>query len=421
MEYDLVLEGRAVTPKGLEEVQIGIEGWRIARVKKQGLRGPRRIVAASCIIFPGFIDTHVHLRAPGWEQKEDFATGTAAAAHGGVTTVFDMPNNPTPATNPAALKAKAGLARSQALVDVKFLGGVGKLLRKVEEIRRMVVGYKLYMAETTGSLPTPPGRLRASLAAIGKTGKPASVHCESQSFLERRNRELAGQTRPDLHADLRPPEAEVESVRMVLGAQGSTKLNVCHVSTSRALELVGRQRAQGLTVACEVALHHLFFSREAMLRSGLLKMNPPLRSEADRRAMLEGLRVGKADFLVTDHAPHTLEEKRDQGACGVPGLDNYSNVVSWLVRKHGFNPETVAAVCSGNQARFFGLEDRGVIEEGKRADFAVLDLKSPETASSESVKSRCGWTPYEGYEFPGRARWTICGGRPLVEDFDFVA
>lgn len=402
-------------------MQIGVRGGRIAEIKRQGLRGLRKVVAPStCIIFPGFIDTHVHLREPGWEHKEDFASGTAAAAHGGVTTVFDMPNNPVPATDVRTLEIKAKLAKSRGLIDVKLLGGIDSRLSLIKKIRGLVIGYKIYLAETTGNLLTPHGRLREALAAVGRTGRPTSVHCELQSILDQRREELTGQNRPDLHSDLRPPEAEVESVRMVLAAKGRTKVNFCHISTSGALGLVEESREWGSKAVCEVALHHLFFSRNCMFHSELLKMNPPLRSESDREAMVLGLKTGKVDFLVTDHAPHTLMEKRNEGACGVPGLDNYGNLVSWLIRRHGFPLETIAAVTAGNQARFFELEDRGSIAVGKRADLTVVDLKAPEKATSGVIRSKCGWTPYEGVEFPGRVRWTIFGGNRLMDDFELT-
>ena len=421
MDYDLVLEGRVVTPKGAEELQIGVDGDRIAEIKKEGLQGVRRIVSpASCVILPGFIDTHVHLREPGWEHKEDFASGTAAAAHGGVTTVFDMPNNAMPATNARTLKIKAELAKSRGFVDVKLLAGIDGRLAFIPTVRDLVVGYKIYLAETTGNLLTPASKLRGTLAAVGRTRKPASVHCEQQSIIDRRREELAGQNRPDLHPDLRPPEAEVESVRSVLMMRGCTKVNFCHVSTSEALSLIGESRKVDPGVACEVALHHLFFSRNDMLCNDLLRMNPPLRSEPDRIAMIEGLKSGRVNFLATDHAPHTLAEKRNEGACGVPGLDNYGNLVSWLIDRHGFSLETVAAVTSGNQARYFGLRDRGMIAVGKRADLSLIDLKAREKATSQGTRSKCGWTPYDGVEFPGRVRWTIYGGKVLVDNFELL-
>ena len=420
MEFDLVVEGRAVTPRGVQELQIGILGGRIAEMRRQGLKGGRRISAGSCIIFPGFIDPHVHLREPGWEQKEDFASGSEAAVHGGVTTVFDMPNNPVPATDIPTLETKAKLARSKAVIDVKFFGGVSGSLSQVREIRSKVIGYKIYLAETTGNLRLPTKKLRAALAAVNDAGKPASVHCEEQSIIDQKRKELSGLGRPDLHSDLRPPEAELDSVRKVLALRGDAKVNICHVSTGGALGLVEKSRGQRPRVTCEVTLHHLFFSRRSMYKSDLLRTNPPLRNEEDREAMLEGLRTGRVDFLVTDHAPHTLTEKRVGGACGVPGLDNYGNLVSWLIKRHGFDLETIAAVCSGNQARFFGLKDRGAIELGRRADLTLLDLKAPERVASERMRTKCGWTPYEGFEFPGRVRWTIFGGSALLEDYELA-
>jgi dihydroorotase len=425
MEYDLLVEGNAVTPQGTERVQIAVSDGRIAEIRKQGLRGTRKIAVEGSLVFPGFIDAHVHLREPGWEYKEDFASGTEAAVHGGVTTVLDMPNNPTPATTINALERKTALAREKALVDVKFFGGVGDNLAQIQRIRRLVVGYKIYLASSTGNLLFPSDRLAAALAAVARTGKPLSLHCEEQSIIDQRTRELVSEDRPDVHADRRPPEAEFEAVRKVLaslesGQARNARVNFCHISVAEALKIVSLARIRGMHVACEATLHHLFFSRKDMWkRRGLLDMNPPLRSEGDRRAMLEGLREGSVDFLVTDHAPHTLAEKRD-GACGLPGLDNYGNMVAWLMRNQDVAPARIASVCSGNQARFFRLRDRGIIAKGKRADLTILDLKSKERASSSSVRSKCGWTPYEGYEFPGRVRWTIRAGAALLEDFEIV-
>jgi dihydroorotase len=418
LEYDLVLEGRAAMPGGVQELQIGVVGGKIAAIRRQGLRAGRRISARSCIVFPGFIDTHVHLREPGWEHKEDFATGTAAAAHGGVTTVFDMPNNPRPAVDAATIDEKARLSRAKAIVDVKLFGGVGPRLEEIQAIRDRVIGFKIYLAETTGNLLLPETKLKDALVAVAEANRPASVHCERQAILDSVRKRLAGQRRADLLADLRPPEAEVESVRAVLNARRRARVNVCHVSCAGALDLLRNAKNRGPGVACEATLHHIYFSRKDMLKNGLLTMNPPLRSEQDRRAVLEGLRSGSVDFLVTDHAPHTLTEKVKDGARGIPGLDNYGNVVAWLIKEQGFSPETIACVTAGNQARFFGLRDRGVIALGRRADFALLDLRAPERVGSGSVRSKCGWSPYEGREFPGRVRWTVFGGKVLLDDFE---
>ncbi len=424
MEYDLVLEGKAVTQNGTDDLQIGIADGKIGAIKKQGLKGAARLDCRGCVIFPGFIDAHAHLREPGWEEKEDFRTGTMAAAHGGVTTVFDMPNNRVPATTPEAMHRKIGLS-SKAVVDIKFIGGVAEDdLDEIPKLRSLVVAYKVYLAETTGNLLLRKEAFPKALRAIGEAGRPACVHCEDQGIIDARRRALGSETGADFHADLRPPEAEVESVEMVLatlrGADKGTRLNVCHASTAGTLRLVRKAKLEGLAAACEVTLHHLYLSRRDMLKNPMLRTNPPLRSPADRLTMLEGLAGGTVDFLVTDHAPHTRQEKIEGGSSGVPGLDNYGNIVAWLLKDRGFSPSRIASVTSSNQARFFGLTDRGTIAAGLKADLSVLDFSTPEKVTADSVISKCGWSPYEGRRFPGRVKWTIRDGKRIVDEFRLV-
>ncbi|MDG6912710.1 MAG: amidohydrolase family protein [Nitrososphaerota archaeon] len=184
--------------------------------------------------------------------------------------------------------------------------------------------------------------------------------------------------------------------------------------------MVEEARKDGLHLSCEAALHHAYFSRRAMLDNPLLRTNPPLRGEEDREALVQGLRSGKVTFLVTDHAPHLLEEKEERGLAGVPGLDDYSHVAAWLMKSQGVHPTTVANVASSNPAKYLRLDDRGEIAPGKRADFTVIDLHAAEIVKGDDVRSRAGWSPYEGREFPGRARWVVYGGEILMDDFESV-
>jgi dihydroorotase len=421
MEHDLVVAGKVVSPSGVQEMEVGISDGRIAEMKRQGLAGTRIIRAGRALIFPGFIDIHVHMREPGWEHKEDFRTGSEAAIHGGVTTVADMPNNPRPATSPAALREKARLASGKALVDVRFYGGVvNKGLDDIRRISDLVAGYKLYLAKTTGDLTFPPDELEEALAVIAGTGRPASLHCEDQEIIDEKTRELAGERRPDAYCDMRPPAAEVRSVRRVVAALKAAlrmRANVCHASTGEALALVKDARSQGLSLECEAALHHLYYERMEMLENRMLRTNPPLRPENDRAALLEGLRDGGVSFLVTDHAPHLREEKISDGLSGVPGLDDFGHLVSWLITKEGVHPTVIARVACANPAAFIGLRDRGQFEVGKRADLSILDTNSPEVVKAADVRSKCGWSPYEGKEFPGRMKWVIRGGETLLADY----
>jgi dihydroorotase len=425
MDHDLVLEGRVVRPSGIQEMEVGVSEGRIAELGKYGLKGERRIRAGRSLIFPGFIDIHVHLREPGWEQKEDFRTGTRAAIHGGVTTVADMPNNPVPASTPEALDEKKRLAEAKALVEVKFYGGVsGRKIRDLPRIARQVIGYKVFLAESTGEDAFPPGELKDAFRLVKELNLPVSLHCEDQSVIDRKTAELSGVDRADVHCDIRPPEAEVKSVERVVDSirnMEGPRANVCHASTGQALRIVSQAQREGVKVQCEAALHHLYFNRRAMFSSSLLKTNPPLRSEDDRRAMVKGLTDGMVSFLVTDHAPHTLDEKRSMGPSGVPGLDDYAHLVSWLIKENSVDPVRILKAACSNPAEYLALDDRGVIEVGKVADFALLDLSSSERVRSDDVMSKCGWSPYEGQEFPGRTRWTVRGGEVLLDDFELVA
>ena len=423
MEHDLVLEGRVVAPGGILDAEVGVDEGLVREVGS-GLKGSRRIRTGGCLIFPGFVDIHVHMREPGWERKEDFRTGSAAAVHGGVTTVVDMPNNPVPTDTPEALRAKAALAK-KALVDVKFHGGIPRSRPgDLSKISGGVVGYKLYLSETTGTARFADGDLGGVFRLVAATGKPLSLHCEDQAVIDRAARRVEGDGRPDAYADARPPESEVSAVRSVvdgLGSAPSLRANVCHASTSDTLSLVRGARAGGRDLRCEVALHHLFFTRRSMLENRRLRTNPPLRGEEDRQALLRGLKDGTVSFLVTDHAPHLLDEKMAQGAAGVPGLDDFAHVVAWLVRSQGVDPVRIAELTSTNPARHLGLGDRGAVAPGMRADLSVVDLRSPEVVRDDSVRTKCGWSPYDGVEFPGRARWVTRGGELLMDDFEEIS
>jgi dihydroorotase len=419
LEHDLVLEGRVVTPSGLQVTEVGIADGAISAVG-HGLKSSRRIRTERCLIFPGFIDIHVHLREPGWEYKEDFRTGTRAAVHGGVTTVVDMPNNPTPTTTRSAIRQKRMLAEEKSVVDVRFNGGVSPLdLRSVKEISDDVVGYKIYLSETTGTEPFPISELGRAFAEIAKTSKPVSLHCESQTVIDQVRKTLRGEDAE--YSELRPPEAESKAVDAAFSALKEfprINSNICHASVTETLEAIGLVRKEKSRVFCEATLHHLYFNQRALSDNRMLKTNPPLRSERDRQSLISGLKNGTVSFLVTDHAPHTERDKIDSGSAGVPGLDDYSHVVSWLIRDQGVDPLTIAKVACSNPSKFLGLEDRGEISPGKKANITILDLHSPEEVRGDTIQSKCGWSPYEGRTFPGRVRWTMLSGEPLIDDFE---
>lgn len=432
MIHDLMIEGKVVTTASINEVQIGIDDGLITEIKKQGLRGERKIEARHCLIFPGFIDLHAHLRedeSQDWSYKEDFRSGAAAAIHGGVTTVVDMPNTPLPGINAARIRKKKELAykKAKGVIDFFFQGAVtesGTAINTtgIADMQDEVVAYKMYLAETQG-LSMRVEQLPEAIGAVAATSRPLVIHCEDQNILDERKAALKGcgadGASNELHSELRPEEAELSAVKHVLATSSAypdIKLNIAHVSVYESLAIIKRHK----NVFCEVTPHHLFFNKTAVTsKTAFLKTNPPLRTEENRRLLLAAFKGGRIDFLVTDHAPHTKYEKALdilEAPAGVPNLDTYGNFVAWLIVRCDVHPLLISRVCAYNPATFLGLDDRGSIEVGKKANFSILDLHARVKISSALLYTKCGWSPFEGYEFPGAVKHTIFNGAVVTED-----
>ncbi len=411
MLHDLIIEGRIVNPYAIHDAQIAIDNGYITAIKKQGLKGERKIEARGCLIFPGFIDLHAHLRMDSshkWDYKEDFQSGTAAALHGGITTVVDMPNTPLPCISSDRLIKKKELARTKGLIDILFYGGVSDSnINTIAEMQKEVIAYKIFLAETTGGLYIRDDVLPRAIAAVEATAKPLVIHCEDQQVIEK----MREGSKLKTHSELRPEEAELSAVKKVLAAaSGDTKtktkikIDIAHVSVYRTLDIIGKK------FHCEVTPHHLFFTKKDVQANAFLKVNPPLRSEENRLRLLDAFKSGKIDFLVTDHAPHTKEEKAlalFDAPAGVPNLDTYGNFVAWLIVHCNVPPMLIAKVSAYNPALFLGLHDRGSIEEGKRANLSILDIHKPVKIRRERLYTKCEWSPFEGYVFPGAIRHVV--------------
>jgi len=387
MAYDLVLEGKIVDLENIFEAQIGIEDGVIKEIKKQGLKEERTIkTSSSSLIFPGFIDPHVHLREDAnheWDYKEDFLTGSKAAAHGGVTAVFDMPNNKLPSVTKDRILKKKELAR-KAIIDVFFYGGVHPdHFGQIEKMSDDVIGYKIYLSMTTGGLIISENDLEKALPILSKANKPLVFHCEDMKLLEK-----------------------------VLANKGKFHRHIAHVSNIETLDIIKKFRNSYTTF--ETAPHYLFFDK-SKTEDYRYSVHPPLEDIADVKALREALIRGEVDMIGTDHAPHTLEDKKN-GIGGVPNLDTYGNFISWLIKVLKMDPTNIVKLSSYNVAKLFGLNDRGRIAEGLKADLAVLDTNSPTKIKSDNLYTKCGWSPFEGMEFPGKIAFTIKNGKILMED-----
>lgn len=386
---DAVVRGRCYSNGRLVQQCIGIKDGRIAEISGD-LDGDIVYDFGSKIVIPGAIDIHVHLREPGATHKEDFASGSLAALHGGVTCLLDMPNTNPTTTTPAALREKRALAESKSFTDFGLFAGV-QAGSDIESLSREgAIGFKLYMAGTTGDLAaTAPENITDELRAVASTQKVLAVHAEDES-LRRRDTESSLAD----HLRNRSNECETSAIRRLanLSIEG-LKIHVCHVSAKESLPLLSQARS----MTSEVTPHHLLLDRDAKLGSSG-KVNPPLRRREDRQALFAALKEGRFDAIASDHAPHTIEEKEedfDFAPCGMPGVETTLPMMIQLVKERHLTLMDVVKRMSDGPAQLHGLR-KGRIEVGYDADLVVLDHAASREIKADILHYKCGWTPYEG-------------------------
>ena len=398
----LVVRGRVFYGGRIEPLSLGIDEGRVVAVKKV-LRGDDQVDYGDALVLPGGIDLHVHLREPGDEDAEDFANGTRSAALGGVTTVLDMPNNAPPVTTRAALEEKIARARGRAHVDYGLYaaprsgGGASRLSG--------AAAFKLYMAETTGGLEIDDDGVAEVLEAAGPMGKLVSVHAEDPREFGKRPA-----TTLEDHHQARPKGAEVSALKRLAGLRGDGPLHIAHVTSTEALDAVPR----GATT--EATPHHLLLDLTTT-RGAFGKVNPPLRPHEDREALWRAFADGRIDVVASDHAPHLREAKEGpfaEAPAGVPGVGTMLPILLRIVKGGDLTLERFVAASASKPASILGL-DKGVLAVGRDADLLVVDPRRAERVSAKRVRSKCGWTPFEGFEgcFP---RAVYVRGEAVVED-----
>ncbi|MFQ5730889.1 MAG: amidohydrolase family protein [Planctomycetaceae bacterium] len=404
----MIIAGHLVSSAGVRRAQVRFDGETIAEVGDE-LGTPDYAFGDDCLIFAGMGDIHIHARddVSGKETyKEDFTTVSDAALHGGVIHVADMPNNPAPPIDDASYAAKQSHLQSRNVpIQVTLYAGIGPGTSPLSK----PVPYKAYMGPSVGDL------FFSSLEQLEETiakyrGQCVSFHCEDPALLEAHR---AAAT----HEERRPPECEVSATRFALQMIDKYDLTgkLCHYSVGEGLPLIREARTRGLRVTCEVTPHHLYYDTSDITADnrGQMQMNPPLRAEADKIAMLEGLRDGTLDYLATDHAPHTREENA-KGVSGQPHLDTYGAFVTWLLVAQHFSPQRIAEVCSANPGdfvnRYTAPKRFGRIEPGYAASLSVLNLKKPATIHRSDLKTKCRWSPFEGVTFPGSVEAVFLDG-----------
>jgi dihydroorotase len=407
-----VLAGRAFVRGKLQPVEIAIgEDGRILSVGKVRV-GAERHDVGDAVILPAATDLHVHFRDPGGpEDAESMVTGTVAAALGGVGLVGEMPNTVPSVSDVDALRAKRARVAGRAAIDV-LLYASPTSSRQRASLARVAGAFKLYLSPTTGiANPPPMNELPQLLAELSELGLPLSVHAEDPNRFAppERPRDPAGW---NAH---RPNAAELATLAPLLAASPALRLHVAHVTTTVE---AGRLREHG--VSFETTPHHLFLSD----RSGTdarFKVNPPLRSEAERAALWEAFRRGEVPCVASDHAPHPRSEKAlpfDRAPSGVPGVETMLPLLLARVRTGELDLPTLLRAACNRPARWFG-QPIGRIAPGHRANLIVIDFRARTSLHGSRLHSACGWTPFEGWEaiLP---REHYRDGVRIVEDGEYV-
>ncbi len=441
----LIKGGRIVNEGRVTKADIVIEDGNIIEIAnsqqpsqrhtlKERTANSQVIDASGCYILPGIIDDHVHFREPGLTEKADIDNESSAAAAGGVTSYFDMPNCNPQTTTLEALKEKQTLAREKSHVNYAFFYGATN--DNVETFSQLdaskIPGIKLFMGSSTGNMLVDQDE---ALERIFKECKlPLMAHCEDTAIINRNMEEAKGAWGDDppvnLHAMIRSEEACLTSTRkaVALAKKYGTRLHVAHVSTAEELELFSPFPKQGGVggefITAEACVGHLYFTQLDHERLGSkIKVNPSIKTPVDQFMLREALTDGRISVVATDHAPHLLSQK--QGGCakaasGMPMVQFSLVTMLELVDEGVLTIQRLVELMCHNPARLFGVQQRGFLRVGYRADITIVRPKSPWTVTPDIILSKCGWSPMEGHQYQWRVKRTLCNGQTVYANGQVV-
>lgn len=378
------------------------------------------IDASGCYVLPGVIDDHVHFREPGLTAKADIESESRAAAAGGVTSYFDMPNTMPQTTTPEALEEKFRLAAEKSHVNYSFFYGAtndnADTFARLDA--RRIPGIKLFMGSSTGNMLVDK---QQALERIFSTCKlPLMAHCEDTDIINRNMAEakLAWGDDPQvaLHAMIRSEEACLASSTkaVALAKKCGTRLHIAHVSTAEELELIGDN------ITAEATVGHLYFTQLDHERLGAkIKVNPAIKTPVDQFMLRQALNDGRISVIGTDHAPHLLEQKEGgcaKAASGMPMIQFSLVTMLELVDEGVLSLKQLVQLMCHQPARLFGVELRGFLRKGYRADIVIVRPHQPWVVTKDIIQSKCGWSPMEGHEYQWRVERTLCNGQTVYAD-----
>ena len=425
--FDLIVRGgEVVNHAGRGLADIGVRDGRIAAIGDLAQASAGEMFdAVGLTVLPGVIDTHVHFREPGLAWKEDLESGSRAAALGGVTAVFEMPNTDPATTDAGALADKVERAKGRAHCDHAFyVGATGQNARQLGELERLpgCCGVKVFMGSSTGSLLVADDMDLREVLQHGR--RRVAIHSEDECCLtEGRARVRLGDWTS--HPLARAAACAIRSTERLLrlAIETGRPVHVLHVTTAEEIELL---QAHKHIATCEVTPQHLTLAAPNAYErlKGLAQMNPPIRDPKHRAGLWNGIEAGTVDVLGSDHAPHTLEEKAQPypaSPSGMPGVQTLVPVMLTHVAEGRLSLQRFVELTSAGPQRIFDIAGKGRLATGWDADMTLVDLKARHTIRNADMATRVGWTPFDGMEATGWPVATVIRGSIVMRDGELVA
>ncbi|MGB3571410.1 MAG: dihydroorotase [Phormidesmis sp.] len=416
----IIRNAQVLLPSGeIVSREVAIAGGKITAVGTQLSVTDRTTVidAEGLTLLPGVIDPQVHFRDPGLEHKEDLFTATCACARGGVTSFLEMPNTLPLTTTQPVLTDKLAIAAAKSLVNYGFF--IGATAENLDDLRTAnpTCGIKIFMGSAHGPLSVDTAETIEPIFAVGD--RLIAVHAESQARIMERREQFAGETDPATHTKVQDNETALIATKMALSfsKKYQRRLHILHMSTGEEAELLRADKPSWVTA--EVTPQHLLLDISAYDKLGTLaQMNPPLKYPRDREILWQALLDGVIDFIATDHAPHTLAEKAKgypNAPSGMPGVETSLPLMLTQTKENRCTVAQVSHWMSTAVAAAYKIPNKGLIEPGFDADLVLVDLVTYRPVLREELQTKCGWSPFEGWNLTGWPVVTIVGGQVVYD------
>ena len=432
LSFDYIFkDGKVVLPSGIVDADIGVKDGIIEEIGKIPKESASSVTDSiidcnNLHVLPGVIDSQVHFREPGLENKENLESGMKAAAAGGVTCVFEMPNTNPLTITPEAMADKLQRASRVAWTDYAFyLGGTGRTSSNLSEWENLegTCGIKIFIGASTGDLITPSDEEIEAVISNGK--RVIAVHAEDQYIMDRNKKEILGSsTDVSMHNIWRSPESCLSATRRVveIAKKYKRRVHILHITTAEEMEYLKMNKD---VASVEVLANHLSFSApECYERLGtLVQQNPPIREKHHQDALWRAINDNTVDILASDHAPHTLDEKAQtypSSPSGTPGVQTLVPVMLNHVNNKKLSIERLVDLWSHGPHRIHKIHNKGQITKGYDADITLVDLNKKMTITNAQQKSRTGWTPYDGLNVKGWPVMTMIRGNVVMREDELL-